>query len=69
MSDQAAVRFFTIQFVRIPGIGLIVAAMIASSGRWGHVPGWALVAMIVIGLIAAFIAPQRLARRWRSPPE
>lgn len=67
MSDPAAVRFFTIQIVRIIGVGLLVAAMIAGSGRWGPVPAWALGAMIVAGLIAALIAPQRLARRWRSP--
>ncbi|MDT0574643.1 hypothetical protein RM533_00430 [Croceicoccus sp. F390] len=71
MSDPAASRFLAIQMVRIAGVSLTVYALLVLRSRapWpASVPVWFAAILLLTGLLGAFIAPQLLARRWRSNP-
>jgi hypothetical protein len=64
--DPAAARFAVMQVVRLTGVGLVIAGMLVASGR-SPLPGWAGYILLGVGLVDAFIVPQILARKWRTP--
>ena len=65
--DPAAGRFWTIQLVRLVGLGLVIFGAMIVAGRVDQNP---LVgsALMVIGLMDFLIVPRLLARRWKSRP-
>ena len=68
--DPAAARWATIQVVRAMGVAMVLAGLIHIAGRisaLADVPRWFGYVLIGIGMIEAFVLPQLLARRWRSP--
>ncbi len=66
--DRARNRYFTITAVRLAGVvmvlagALVVRQIIAAPVLVGY-------GLIAIGLVDAFVMPQLLARKWRTPPE
>lgn len=68
--DPAAGRFAAIQLVRLAGVAMMLAGILVLSGRsplLGNLPDLAGYLMLAAGLIAVFLVPTLLARRWRSP--
>ena len=65
--DPAAGRVWTIQLVRLVGLGLVIFGAMIVAGRVDQNP---LVgsALMVIGLMDFLIVPRLLARRWKSRP-
>jgi hypothetical protein len=63
--DPAKARFIAIQAVRWTG-ALLVALGLLVVRRQLALPSEAGYTLIVIGLVAALIAPTLLARRWKS---
>ncbi|MGB3379888.1 hypothetical protein [Allopontixanthobacter sediminis] len=69
MNDDAARnRWFLLNLARILGVALVITGLLVTQGTigWPIEVGYVL---IVLGIIDAFVAPQFLARRWRSPKE
>ncbi len=69
MNDDAARnRWFLLNLARILGVALVITGLLVTQGTigWPIEVGYGL---IVLGIIDAFVAPQFLARRWRSPKE
>lgn len=64
--DQARSRFIVISAVRISGVAFVVIALLilGDSLALPRPLAWVLLA---VGLVDALIAPQLLARAWRSP--
>ena len=64
--DQARSRFIVISAVRISGVAFVVIALLilGDSLALPRPLAWVLLA---VGLVDALIAPQLLARTWRSP--
>jgi len=64
--DQARSRFIVISAVRISGVAFVVIALLilGDSLALPRPLAWVL---LVVGLVDALIAPQLLARAWRSP--
>ena len=65
-ADPARNRFFVMNAVRFAGVAQIILGMLAAGGRL-ELPEWAGWVLIVNGALDAFVIPQFLARRWRSP--
>lgn len=65
-ADPARNRFFAIHAVRFAGVAQVIVGMVVVGGRmdWPEWLGWVLIAN---GALDAFVIPQFLARRWRSP--
>ena len=63
---KARNRFMVISAVRLSGVACVVIALLilGNSLDLPRALGWVL---LVIGLLDALIAPQLLARAWRSP--
>ena len=63
-------RFIAIQLVRIGGtIMVLLSILLWQSDTFvegGSIIGFPLA---LIGLAISFLAPQRLVRRWRTPPQ
>lgn len=64
--DPAMARFFIIQAVRAGGVALAVYGLIALAGKAALPPTAGLV-VTVVGMIAAYLGPLTLAKRWKSP--
>lgn len=66
--DRARNRFLIINVARLSGVAMVILGMLVTQRvvAWPIEAGYAL---IVLGLVEAFVVPQLLARRWRSPPE
>ncbi|MGD9472216.1 MAG: hypothetical protein AB7G24_06360 [Novosphingobium sp.] len=64
--DRARSRFIVISAVRISGVAFVVIALLilGDSLALPRPLAWVLLA---VGLVDALIAPQLLARAWRSP--
>jgi hypothetical protein len=65
-ADPARNRFFIIHAVRFAGVAQVILGMVAAAGRLG-LPEWAGWVLIANGALDAFVIPQILARRWRTP--
>ena len=65
-ADPARNRFFVMNAVRFAGVAQIILGMLVAAERLGW-PAWAGWVLIVNGALDAFVIPQFLARRWRSP--
>jgi hypothetical protein len=66
--DPARGRFFILSLLRVGGALMVLAGMVAASGRFASIPVVAGYALIVVGLVDMAVVPQILARRWRTPP-
>jgi hypothetical protein len=73
VSDDAAhQRWMVIQLMRVGGVVFAILGILMArdavdiAGEDNHLVGYA---FIVIGLLDAFVIPQYLARKWRSPRE
>ena len=70
--DVAKARWLTIQTARIAGVALVVLGILLArdvidfAGETNHLIGYVFIA---VGLADAFIVPQVLARKWRTPAE
>ena len=64
--DPARGRFFTIQAVRLAGVAGVVLGMLIASQRIAA-PTWLGYALLALGLVAVFVIPFKLARKWRTP--
>lgn len=64
--DRARGRFMVISILRFSGVAFVIIALLILNDRTPlpHIAGWVL---LVVGLVDIFIAPQILARMWRSP--
>ena len=67
-SDPARGRFAAMQLVRLAGVAMTVVSLLVLRQRIDlpQAAGWI---MLISGLAGAFLAPQLLARRWRSRGE
>lgn len=63
--DPARGRFAAMQLARLAGVALVIAALLVLRQRINlpEAAGWI---MLVAGLAGTFLAPQILARKWRS---
>lgn len=61
-------RFMLIQLVRISGVTMVLIGLLAMNGRF-DLPREAGFVLSALGLIGATVAPLRLARKWKSPPQ
>jgi hypothetical protein len=69
-SDPAAARWMVIQVVRAVGVATVLAGLLHTAGRipaLADVPRWFGYVLVGVGFAEAFLLPQLLARRWRSP--
>jgi len=66
--DPARARFAAIQLVRIAGVAGVVLGILAASRRT-LLPPQAGYVLIAAGLVATFVLPAMLIRKWRTPPE
>ncbi len=73
LSDrEARTRWMVIQLMRIGGVafailGIMMARdVVVIGGDDNRLVGYG---FIVIGLLDAFVVPQYLARKWRTPPQ
>jgi len=73
VSDDAAhQRWIVIQLLRVAGIALVILGITMArgvvdlAGDANRLTGYC---FIVVGLLDAFVMPQYLARKWRSPRE
>jgi hypothetical protein len=70
--EVAKARWVTIQAARILGVALVVLGILLVrdvvdiAGETNHLIGYVFIA---VGLADAFVMPQVLARKWRTPPE
>jgi hypothetical protein len=70
--DEARKRWLVIQLMRVGGVafailGIMMARDVVNiGGDDNRLVGYA---FIVIGLLDAFVVPQYLARKWRTPPQ
>jgi hypothetical protein len=66
--DPARGRFAAMQLARLAGVALVIAALLVLRQRIDlpEAAGWI---MLLSGLAGAFLAPQLLARKWRSGGE
>ena len=68
--EEAKRRFFTLQFVRLFGLGLVMFGALNAAGKvltdYGPVLGYV---SIVAGLIDYFFAPIVLKRLWSKPDQ
>jgi len=65
-ADPARARFIALSLLRLGGAIAVLAGLVVQQGERA-VPrelGWVLIGA---GLVAVFVLPQVLARRWRSP--
>lgn len=68
--DPAAARWSVIQVVRAVGVATVVVGLLHTAGRipfLAEVPRWFGYVLVGIGIVGAFLLPQLLAKRWRSP--
>lgn len=69
-ADPAAPRFFAIQMARVGGVLLTIYALLAVDGSapWPEgMPVELAYILLPIGLAVAFVVPQAMVRRWRTP--
>ena len=61
-------RFTMMGMTRVAGAATVMLGLLAVTDNldWPQWVGWVL---IVFGLAEVFVAPQMMARRWRTPPE
>ena len=64
--DPARGRFMTIQLLRLSGVALVLAGLLAVRGKIG-LPAEAGYVMLAAGLAGVFLVPQWLARKWKTP--
>ncbi|RJY09073.1 hypothetical protein [Aurantiacibacter aquimixticola] len=66
--NKARGRYFAMALVRLAGAFLLAIGVLGIMGEttW---PNWAVWLALVAGLICIAVIPQRMARRWRTPPE
>ena len=64
--DPAMARFFIIQAVRAGGVALAVYGLIALAVT-AQIPPTAGLVLTVAGMIAAYLGPLTLSKRWKSP--
>lgn len=64
--DPAKARFVAVQAVRWMGVAMTVTGLLVAERKIAA-PVEAGYAIIVIGVLAAFIAPILLARMWKTP--
>lgn len=65
--EQLARRRFTIiQLVRLTGVAMVFAGLLAIAGRIG-LPREAGYVLFVVGLFDAMLLPVLLTRNWKSP--
>jgi hypothetical protein len=62
--DPARARYVTIQSIRFVATALAVVGILALNGR--GLPRAAGFVLAPIGIVAAFVVPTLLARRWRT---
>lgn len=62
---KARNRYFAMSLVRIIGVILTLAGILAHSGRWA-LPIEVAYVMIVAGVAMVFFVPTLMARRWSS---
>jgi hypothetical protein len=66
--DPAAARFAIINLTRIGGVACVIVGMLIASDRlFVSLRDWVGYPFIAVGLVGAFVAPVRLARKWRTP--
>jgi hypothetical protein len=65
--DPAMARFLVIQLARLSGVALAVFGLLVLAGRV-DLPRMAGLALTLLGMADALVAPLLLARRWKSPP-
>lgn len=65
---QARNRWLVITLLRLAGVAMVVFGLLIVQGVFDANPliGYAL---LVIGLVDAFVMPLVLARKWRTPPK
>lgn len=66
--DVARGRWMAINLLRIAGVAMVVAGILAVQGVV-EIPALAGYGLIAFGLFDVFAVPQILARKWRSPLE
>ena len=66
--DVARTRWFILNLSRLSGVALVITGLLVTQGAisWPVEVGYGL---ILLGIVDVFVAPQVLARRWRSPKE
>lgn len=64
--DVARNRWIVLSLSRLAGVGLVIAGLLVTQGAisWPVEAGYV---MVAVGIVDAFVAPQILARLWRSP--
>ena len=64
--DPAQARFFAMSAIRLLGVAGVILGILVNQGRidWPQGLGWLLMGT---GLVAVFVLPLVLARRWRTP--
>lgn len=68
--DPAMARFMIIQAVRLAGVLLALVGIAILTRRFAvldGVPDFAGYAFLAVGFVDLVVAPQLLARKWRSP--
>lgn len=67
-NDPAKARFFALNLGRLFGVFAVLIGILITQGAVAAPSelGWVLLAL---GLVATFVLPQVLARRWRSPKQ
>lgn len=65
--DTARNRWMVIQAVRIAGVAMVLIGILIARGVIAQ-PALAGYVILGVGLIDLFVAPQLLARKWRTPP-
>ena len=66
--DFASGRWMAINLLRIAGVAMVVAGILAEQGVV-EIHALAGYGLIAFGLFDVFAVPQILARKWRSPLE
>ncbi|WP_260928645.1 hypothetical protein [Novosphingobium sp. 9] len=70
-TDPAKGRFFALQALRLGGVALVIIGLLLAEGRLGMVTGdgarYGGYALLLLGLVAIFLLPALLIRRWKSP--
>lgn len=64
--DPAKARFIVLQLVRLSGVAMTLFGLLIATKRV-DLPVVAGYFLLAVGLFDAFIMPQILVRRWRSP--
>ncbi len=68
MPDNAKQKVLAIGLIRLSGVALIMTAFLIAQGKI-HWPQEIAYLLGLAGMFDAFVVPQMLARRWRSPRE